>query len=93
MIDTNAKVVGIGEDIEIPRDIFVRCPLIQFKLRQARKCDGCEHFRGITLLIHDDNGVPIPEQAKAPGAFRRMFAVGCAYPMDRELYQVEIEDN
>lgn len=72
---------NLGE-VEIPAHIFVRCAMREFKLRQARQCEGCEHFRGLTERMRRD-GPPLP--------FESQFAVRCAYPVDRELYHVQID--
>ena len=70
------------EEVDIPEHIFVRCALRQFKLCQARRCEGCEHFRGLTERMRRE-GQPLP--------FESQFAVRCAYPVDRELYNVQID--
>lgn len=69
-------------EVEIPPHIFVRCAMREFKLRQARQCEGCEHFRGLAERMRRE-GPPLP--------FESQFAVRCAYPVDRELYHVQID--
>lgn len=71
-------------DIKIPVQMFVRCAMREFKLCQARQCEGCEHFRGLTERMRRE-GQPLP--------FENQFAVRCAYPVDRELYHVEIAND
>ena len=73
-----------SNNVEIPPHIFVRCAMREFKLRQARQCEGCEHFRGLAERMRRE-GQPLP--------FESQFAVRCAYPVDRELYHVQIETN
>lgn len=68
-------------DATIPEHVFVRCPMVAWKLRQAKRCDSCEHFRGLTQRMQSDKPMP----------FEHEFAVRCAFPVDRELYAVEIE--
>lgn len=69
-------------EVEIPAHIFVRCAARGFKLCQARQCEGCEHFRGLAQRMTRE-GNPLP--------FESQFAVRCAFPVDRELYDVEID--
>jgi len=72
---------NLGE-VTIPAHIFVRCAMREFKLRQACHCDRCEHFRGLAQRMSRP-GQPLP--------FESEFAVRCAYPVDRELYHVQID--
>jgi hypothetical protein len=68
-------------EVAIPSHVFVRCPLSVWKLRQAKRCEGCEHFCGLSQRLSRD-GMP----------FEAEFQVRCAFPVDRELYHVEIEN-
>ncbi len=70
--------------VDVPAHVFVRCPMVGWKLRQAGRCDGCEHFHGLAQRMHQD-GKPMP--------FEHEFAVRCGYPVERELYHVDIELN
>ncbi len=63
-----------GDDIEIPQNVVVRCPLKSFDLAHATGCDGCEHFAGLSELL-----------ASPTVRFQRRYAVRCRYPIDREL--------
>ena len=65
----------------IPPQVFVRCPMVAWKLRQAKCCDGCANFHGLTHRMQSDKPMP----------FEHEFAVRCAFPVDRELFAVEIE--
>lgn len=71
---------NLGE-ATIPVHVFVRCPAAQWKMRQAKRCDGCEYFRGLTQRMIRDGGMP----------FEQEFAVRCGFPIDRELFAVEME--
>ena len=73
----------LGQDVSIPREIFVRCPLAGWKLRQARRCDGCEHQRGVSEQLRSDG----PQQPP----FEAAYAMRCAFPMDRELVRVDLD--
>lgn len=72
---------AIGE-VTIPAHIFVRCPKRDWKLCQARRCDTCEHFHGLAQKMSRE-GKPMP--------FEQEFEVRCSYPIERELYHVQIE--
>lgn len=67
------------QEIEIPNEAHVRCPLRSFHLIPARRCDGCENFRGLTDAFSND---AIP--------FEKRFQVRCTFPIDRELAYVEV---
>lgn len=69
------------KEVTIPPHIFVRCAMREFKLRQARKCERCEHFHGLAQRMTRE-GRPLPFEAE--------FQVRCAFPVDRELYHVDI---
>ena len=75
---------GKTPEIDIPTHIFVRCAMREFKLRQASQCEGCDHFRGLAERMRRE-GQALP--------FESQFALRCAYPVDRELYHVQIETN
>lgn len=63
-----------GDEIEIPPNVLVRCPLKQFDQRRAKGCEGCEHFGGLTEMV------------QAPNVrFHHRFAIQCRHPIDREL--------
>lgn len=66
------------KEIDIPREIHVRCPLRKFHLIAAQRCDGCEHFRGLAEAL-----------ANPALAFESRFRVRCAHPIERELCHVE----
>jgi hypothetical protein len=68
----------VGDDIKIPDNILVRCPLRGFTLIRAAGCDRCTHFAGMS------------EQMNRPGlSFQRAYAVRCTHPVDRELFALE----
>jgi hypothetical protein len=69
----------IGDQIDIPNDVLVRCPLVHFAQRRAASCAQCAHFAGLT------------EQLNGPHPFARLYALRCAHPVDRELSHL-IED-
>ena len=78
--DSGAPPGGAEQSIEIPRSIFVRCPLAQYRLRQvAESCPGCAHFKG---LADRYPGSPVPFQA-------RFLALCTAEPVKRELFEIE----
>lgn len=77
-----AEETHYGE-VDVPADIFVRCPDIAYKFRQARRCDGCPHFKGLAQRVLPEGAQQFP--------FREEFMVRCTYPVNRELYNVEIE--
>ena len=62
-------------DIDIPPDILVRCPLRDFDLARAQRCDGCEHFAGLS-------------EALGSGSFQTRFLVRCKWPQDRQLFRL-----
>lgn len=64
----------LNDQIEVPQNILVRCPLRQFAQRRARHCDGCKHFAGLTEALGNGN---LP--------FHKRFLVRCGWPIDREL--------
>lgn len=65
----------LDRQVEIPAEVLVRCPLVNFDLRRARGCDGCEHMRGLTELADR-------------GTFHARFQVRCAWPQDRQLFRL-----
>lgn len=69
--------MAIGEQVEVPADVLVRCPLLKFDLRAAGECDECPHFGGLTEMI-----------AGGSQPFHRRFAVNCRHGIDRELYRL-----
>lgn len=74
----------VGDDIEIPDAVVVRCPLKRFDLARAIRCEGCTHFAGLTeLMTREASTAPIP--------FHRAYAVRCAFPIDRELQSLAPE--
>lgn len=67
-----------GDNVDIPANILVRCPLVKFAMARATKCNTCTHFCGLS------------EQMARPGLpFFRTYAVRCNYPVDRELAALE----
>ena len=66
-------------EIEIPSEVHVRCPLRSFHLICAQRCAGCAHFHGLTEALANES---IP--------FESRFRVRCAFPIDRELAHVEV---
>lgn len=77
--------------IETPKQIFVRCPMVEFKFRQAVKCEGCRYFGGLVTRLKKD-GVSYAQLEKSPERFRSAFMVECSHPINRELYVVEIDE-
>jgi hypothetical protein len=65
----------IGDEVQIPSNVLVRCPLAAFDLTRAYRCEGCQHFQG--LVEYQPPG--------GQGAFHKRYGVRCAYPVDREL--------
>lgn len=66
-------------EITIPTDIMVACPVRQFKLRQAAKCEGCQHFRGLADRFPNSD---LP--------FDQRFLVECGGTVHRRLTRYEI---
>lgn len=74
----------LGEQVEIPNTTFVRCPLVRWKLRQARRCNGCEHFAGLSEQMSTEGPIALP--------FETRFGVRCGFPVDRELYPIDLDE-
>ncbi|XAI95664.1 hypothetical protein [Microcystis phage Mae-JY22] len=73
-----------GDEIEIPDQVVVRCPLRRFELRRALRCETCAHFAGLTEVLqrsHGDKAV----------AFHDAYRVRCTFPIDRELQTLATE--
>ncbi|MEW6314629.1 MAG: hypothetical protein AB1513_11420 [Pseudomonadota bacterium] len=68
-------------EVEIPVEMHVRCPLRQFHLIAARRCDGCERFAGLAEVY-----------ANAQAPFEKRYVVQCAHPTLRELCHVERDE-
>lgn len=76
------------EVVDIPRDAFVRCPKVKFKLVQVasqQHCIGCTFNKGLQLRMSRS------QAAKRKLAFTEQYALTCAHPMPREMYAVTIE--
>jgi len=67
--------------VEVPANVYVQCPLIGRRLRQARQCLGCEYY--VTLHERID-GEDIP--------FAQRMMIGCKFPTGRPLFEVEEPD-
>lgn len=67
-------------EVDLPGNVYVRCPLKQGNLRKVQLCEGCQHFHGLT------------ERFVRPGmAFSKQYQARCScVPIDRELFEVEI---
>lgn len=74
----------LHDEIAVPADVLVRCPEKQFAMRQARRCEGCGHFKGLTERF--SQGEHLREMR-----FEAQYAVRCAYPQDREVSRVTWE--
>lgn len=70
--------MAIGDQVEIPANVLIRCPLRKQAFVSARKCEGCEHFAGLGEL-YDRPEMPFIER----------FVIQCAFPTVREMAQVE----
>lgn len=70
----------VGQEVDIPHSVLVRCPMVKFDLRAARKCDGCVHFGGLTEKL-----------AGELVRFHQRFAVNCKFGQDRDLFQLAVE--
>lgn len=73
-----------GDEIEIPDQVVVRCPLKRFELRRAFRCESCPHFAGLTEVLKH-------EQADAAVKFHDAYRVRCTFPIDRELQTLTTE--
>ena len=69
-------------EVEIPKDVFVQCPMKGFKLRGAVLCIGCEHFCG---LVDKIDGPAV--------GFESRYGVGCKHPINRRLVKMEMADS
>jgi imidazoleglycerol phosphate synthase glutamine amidotransferase subunit HisH len=78
-----AKGSGVIEErgtVEVPANVFVRCPAIGWKNIQARRCEPCQWFHG----LH--------EHAESTGTLRfaHQYRVKCGFPIDRALIEIEL---
>lgn len=47
-IDAVRREAAAEETIDIPPEVLVHCPLVEYRLRPvARHCPDCPHFRGL----------------------------------------------
>ena len=70
------KFLPIVPDVEIDDRILIDCPATLPKLRFASKaCPDCEHFDGIALMSHTDDGIKLSWDVE--------FCIRCRYPMER----------
>lgn len=68
------------ETMEMPDDVLVRCPLVDFNLRAvARHCQACPHFHGAADRF--------PGSDKPPDK-RYLVLCGEPVPVKRELFKV-----
>lgn len=72
------KEAPIGE-VTVPEGVFVQCPLREFKLRAAVKCEGCEYFHGLA------DRFPGGEQK-----FEDRYMVRCGGPVSRRLARIDM---
>jgi hypothetical protein len=72
-------------ELQVPRSVLVRCPLVQFRLRAiADHCPACPHFRGLS------DRFPGPSSL----AFIQRYTVLCAAePVRRELFEIEMPES
>jgi len=66
--------------VEIPEDIYIRCPKESYQLTPFKKCEDCESFSGLTQHY------PLEQKP-----FHIAFKGQCNYvPVDRELLQLKV---
>jgi hypothetical protein len=65
-------------EIGIPNNALVRCPMARSDFVRVNKCEACEHCCGLT---HAYINPELP--------FARQYMLRCAYPIDREIAQLE----
>ena len=67
----------VPTNVVVPANVYVHCPLIQFKLRAVVECEACEHFHGLA-----DRAPNIPD-------FGARFLVLCTGdPTKRQIHEV-----
>lgn len=67
--------------IEMPEDVLVRCPLVEFNLRAVAKgCPACRHFHGLADRF--------PGHEEKPAHKRYLVLCGEPVPVKRELAKV-----
>ena len=66
--------------VEMPANVFVRCPATGWKNIQARRCESCQWFHG----LH--------QHAESTGAQRFVdrYRVKCGFPIDRAMLEIEM---
>ena len=74
---------GVTEErgtVEVPWNVFVRCPAAGWKNIQARRCEPCQWFHG----LH--------QHAESTGALRFVdqYRVKCGFPIDRAMMEIEL---
>jgi hypothetical protein len=66
------------QEIEVPSNVLVECPLVGKKLQPISKCLSCQHYAAML--------------DRFPGAvhlsFSKRFMVGCKYPFGRALFEI-----
>ncbi len=67
--------------VEVPANVYVECPLAGKRLRAVSACLTCEHYATLHERFPDEN-VP----------FAKRFMVGCAFPIGRMIFEVEVSD-
>jgi len=80
-----AAAIGSGvteelDTVEVPANVFVRCPATGWKNIQARRCESCQWFHG----LH--------QHAESTGALRFVdrYRVKCGFPIDRAMLEIEM---
>lgn len=66
------------EGIEIPKNVIIKCALVDFKQIRANKCESCEHFDGIAQM----NARPFEE-------WHKRFVIRCRAPIERRTEATE----
>ena len=80
---TGSGGLGVTEElgtVEMPANVFVRCPATGWKNIQARRCEPCQWFHG----LH--------QNAESTGALRFVdqYRVKCGFPIDRAMLEIEM---
>lgn len=72
---------GRAREVKIPETVLVACPIKEFKLRAAARCETCGDFKGLKDRL---------DGAVSDIGFASRYHVICVHPMSRQLHDLDI---